>query len=150
MNKKRMLAVSMVFLSALGISYKALCSDDTVNLAAYHGNEERVIELLAQHPDPDARDSSGGTALHAAMFQKNINVVKLLIDAGYDVNAIGPKNGYTPLHDAVWADNLPALKLLVENGGDLTIKGLDGNTPLEKARAEGKESIVSYLSSIKQ
>ncbi|MDN3685081.1 ankyrin repeat domain-containing protein [Vibrio sinaloensis] len=79
------------------------------------------------------------------MFQDNIQIVQLLIDAGYDVNAVGPRNGYTPLHDAVWANNLPALKLLIEHGGDLSIKGLDGNTPLDKAKSEGKQEIVAYL-----
>lgn len=141
---KKVIVLSLTLFAVVGLSFKALC-DDTVNLAAYHGNEQKVVELLAQNPDPDARDSSGGTALHAAMFQDNIGIVQLLVDAGYDVNAIGPRNGYTPLHDAVWADNLPALKLLVANGGDLSVRGLDGYTPLEKARAEGKEDIVTYL-----
>lgn len=131
----------------MGYSYKALCSD-TIHLAAYHGNEAKVVELLKLNPDPDERDSYGGTALHAAMFQDNVNIVQLLINAGYDVNAVGPRNGYTPLHDAVWANNLPALKLLVANGGDLSIKGLDGNTPLDKARDESKNEIVEYLSGL--
>jgi len=141
--KKYLVIVSCV-LSALVLSYKALCND-SVHLAAYHGDEQKVIELLAFKPDPDARDSYGGTALHAAMFQDNIRIVQLLIDAGYDVNAVGPRNGYTPLHDAVWADNLAALKLLIANGGDLAIRGMDGNTPLDKARAEGKQAIAAYL-----
>ncbi|WED23457.1 ankyrin repeat domain-containing protein [Vibrio sp. JC009] len=146
---KKYLTIAAFLLSALGFSYQALCSD-SIHLAAYHGNEEKVIELLASHPDPDARDSYGGTALHAAMFQNNTEIVRLLVDAGYDVNAVGPSNGYTPLHDAVWADNLPALKILVENGGDTRIKGLDGNTPLEKARKEGKDEIVVYLSKVQK
>jgi len=145
--KKRVAIMATVLVAALTTSYQSFCSD-TIHLAAYHGNQAQVIELLKQKPDPDARDSYGGTALHAAMFQDNIHIVQLLIDAGYDVNAIGPSNGYTPLHDAVWADNLPALKLLVKNGGDLTIKGHDGNTPLAKAKSEGKQDIVDYLESL--
>ncbi|GLO60614.1 hypothetical protein MACH09_11220 [Vibrio sp. MACH09] len=131
-------------ISVLGFSFSALCSD-TIHLAAYHGNEEKVIELLATNPNVDERDSYGGTALHAAMFQDNMRIVQLLIDNEYDVNAVGPSNGYTPLHDAVWANNLPALKILIANGGDATIEGLDGNTPLEKAQKEGRDNIVSFL-----
>lgn len=144
---KKYLVFAAVILSVLGYSYKALCND-TIHLAAYHGNEAKVVELLKLNPDPDERDSYGGTALHAAMFQDNVKIVQLLIDAGYDVNAVGPRNGYTPLHDAVWADNLPALKLLIANGGNLSIEGLDGNTPLEKAKAEGKNEIVEYLTGL--
>lgn len=145
---KKYIAIAVLLVTALTVSYRAI-SSDTIHLAAYHGNEAKVIELLQLNPDPDARDSYGGTALHAAMFQDNVNIVQLLIDAGFDVNAVGPRNGYTPLHDAVWANNLPALKLLVANGGDLTIKGLDGNTPLDKARSENKQEILTYLESLK-
>lgn len=144
---KKLIAIAVLFVSVLTVSYRAM-SSDTIHLAAYHGSEAEVIELLKLNPNPDARDSYGGTALHAAMFQNNIKIVQLLIDAGFDVNAVGPRNGYTPLHDAVWANNLPALKLLVANGGDLTIKGHDGNTPLDKARAESKQTIVAYLESL--
>lgn len=117
---------------------------------AYDGDLQELKKALDIPFNPDERDSYGGTALHAAMFQKNIEIVKLLIKKGFKVNAIGPKNGYTPLHDAVWADNLSALKLLVENGGDLSIKGHDGYTPLDKAKAEGKKDIVKYLESLKK
>ncbi|WP_234425341.1 ankyrin repeat domain-containing protein [Vibrio coralliilyticus] len=147
MMKKLMVIFSILAVS-ITASFQAFCVD-TIHLAAYHGNEAQVIELLKKNPDPDDRDSYGGTALHAAMFQDNTRIVELLIDAGFDVNAVGPRNGYTPLHDAVWGDNLPALKILVANGGDTSIKGHDGNTPLEKAIAENKIEIAAYLQSIK-
>ncbi|TKB58332.1 ankyrin repeat domain-containing protein [Ferrimonas aestuarii] len=132
---------------SLLISFWAF-SDDSLHGAAYHGDEALVIKLLATNPDPDARDSFGGTALHGAMFQDNLNIVRLLIDAGFDVNAIGPRNGYTPLHDAVWANNLEAAKLLVENGSRVDIRSRDGQTPLDKARAEAKFEMVKYLESV--
>ncbi|WP_366664245.1 ankyrin repeat domain-containing protein [Vibrio coralliilyticus] len=146
MNK--FIAFFSIIMVAMTAAFHAYCSD-SLHLAAYHGNEARVIKLLKANPDPDERDSYGGTALHAAMFQGNTRIVELLIDAGFDVNAIGPRNGYTPLHDAVWGNNLPALKVLVANGGDISIKGHDGNTPLEKAVAENKSEIVDYLSRLK-
>lgn len=138
-----------LFTLTMATAFHAFCAE-TIHLAAYQGDEAKVIELLRTNPNPDDRDSSGGTALHAAMFQDNTRIVELLIKAGYDVNAVGPRNGYTPLHDAVWGNNLPALKILVANGGDTTIKGHDGNTPLEKAIAENKSDIADYLVSLEQ
>ena len=123
-------------------------SKDELHLAANKGNIEKVKEILKTGPDVDARDSFGGTALHAAMFQDNMEIVGLLIAHGFDVNAVGPANGYIPLHDAVWADNLEAVKLLVANGADLSIKGKDGLTPVEKAKKEGKAAIYAYLLSV--
>ena len=63
-------------------------SPTAIHEAAHNGNINLVREILQTKPDPDIRDSFGGTALHAAMFQKNIEIVKLLIDAGYDVIVI--------------------------------------------------------------
>lgn len=146
---KKLIIMFSFFAVSMTAAFQVFCAD-TIHLAAYHGNEEQVIELLKANPDPDNRDSYGGTALHAAMFQDNLRIVELLVDAGFDVNAVGPRNGYTPLHDAVWGNNLLALKILVAKGGDVTIKGHDGRTPLEKAVAEGKSDIVAYLKSLEQ
>ena len=115
--------------------------------AAYSGDVSKVREILQKGVNPDDRDSFGGTALHAAMFQKNMEIVRLLIEYKFDVNAVGPKNGYTPLHDAVWADNLEAIKLLLAKGAKTTIKGKDGLTPYAKAKKEGKTDIVTYFES---
>lgn len=122
-------------------------ADDSIHQAANRGDVAQVRELLKRGVDPDARDSYGGTALHAAMFQDKVEVVELLIAHGFDVNAIGPRNGYTPLHDAVWADNVPAARLLLKHGARTDIKGRDGLTPHEKALREGKAKIAELLRS---
>ena len=45
---------------------------------------------------------SGNTPLHAAINTGNINIVKLLINAGANVNAWNPEcEGATPLHLAI-------------------------------------------------
>ena len=121
-------------------------ASDELHKAANQGDIERVKAILSTKVDVDARDSFGGTALHAAMFQDNMEIVKLLIDYGFDVNAKGTSNGYTPLHDSVWAGNLPAAKLLIENGADPSIQNNEGQTPAEKAEAEGKQELYQYLS----
>jgi ankyrin repeat protein len=115
--------------------------------AAYSGDVGRVREILQKGVHPNERDSFGGTALHAAMFQKNMEIVKLLLEYKFDVNAVGPQNGYTPLHDAVWADNLEAIQLLLAKGAKTSIKGKDGLTPYGKAKKEGKTNIVTYFES---
>jgi ankyrin repeat protein len=81
------------------------------------------------------------------MFQKNMEIVKLLLEHNFDVNAVGPQNGYTPLHDAVWADNMEAIKLLLDKGARTNIKGKDGLTPYGKAKKEGKKEIIQLFES---
>jgi ankyrin repeat protein len=114
--------------------------------AAYKGDVEMVRRILATGPDPDVRDAFGGTALHDAIFQKNLEVIKLLLDYGFDINATVPSNGYTPLHYCVWTNNLPAVRLLLAYKADKTIKAKDGRTPVEKATKDGKREFVLALS----
>jgi ankyrin repeat protein len=114
--------------------------------AAYRGDAEMVKKILATGPDPDVRDDLGGTALHDAVFQDNLEVIRLLLDYGFDINAVVPSNGYTPLHYCVWAGNLPALNLLLRYQADRTIKAKDGLTPLEKATRDGKREFILALS----
>jgi ankyrin repeat protein len=101
-----------------------------------------VKRILATGPDPDVRDAFGGTALHDAIFQQNLEVIKLLLDYGFDVNATVPSNGYTPLHYCVWTNNLAAVRLLLAYKADKTIKAKDGLTPTEKATKDGKREFV--------
>jgi ankyrin repeat protein len=81
------------------------------------------------------------------MFQKNMEIVKLLIQHRFDINAQGTQNGYTPLHDAVWSNNTEVIKLLLDEGAKTNLKGRDGLTPYGKAKKEGKTDIVKYLES---
>jgi len=140
--------ISMFLISFL-LPAIAFC-DDSLHKAAYQGDIESVNALLKKDIDPDERDSFGGTALHAAMFQKNTEIITLLIDHGLDVNAKGTSNGYTPLHDAVWANNIEAVKVLMAHGARTDIKAKDGLTPYQKAvqgKQDGDRALHEFRSS---
>ena len=113
--------------------------------ASYRGDDSMVRELLAAGVDKDVRDALGATALHTAMLQSNLVVVKLLLDYGFDPNARATKNGNTPLHYAVACNNIGAVRLLLQYNANKNIRNLEGLTPLEKARKEEKEEIVKIL-----
>ena len=125
----------------------AFAQNAEIHRAAYQGDIERVRELLRKGVKPDERDSFGGTALHAAMFQKNMEIVTLLLRNKFDIDAQGTQNGYTPLHDAVWANNLEAVKRLLDEGAKTNMKGKDGLTPYGKAKKEGRVEIARYFES---
>ena len=56
--------------------------------------------------------SGSAEALHDAVKQGDLSVVRLLLDNGADVNAIEP-DGATALHWAAYRDNLPMAVALV-------------------------------------
>jgi len=114
-------------------------------VASYRGDEKMVREILAAGTDKDVRDALGATALHAAMYQSNQNVVRLLLENGFDLNAQDTKFGYTPLHTAVVANNLAMARLLLLYKPNKDIKDLNRQTPLEKARREDKQEMVRVL-----
>ena len=118
---------------------------NAIFVASYMGNKDLVQEILAASPDKNFRDSFGDTALHVAVFQKNIDIIKLLLDYGYDPNARTTENGYTPLHNAVTANNVEAARLLLKYGANKSIKGFDGLTALDKAKKEDKRDLVMLL-----
>ena len=115
--------------------------------ASYAGDEKTVKAILAAgEVDIDVRDALGGTALHAATFQSNLIVIKLLLDYGFNPNIRAEKNGNTPLHYAVASSNAGAVRLLLQYGASKNIRNLEGLTPLEKSRREGKSEITRILS----
>jgi ankyrin repeat protein len=113
--------------------------------ASYRGDEGMVRTILSTGTDKDVRDALGSTALHAAMYQSNLMVIKLLLDNGFDPNARDTKHGHTPLHNAVAANNVGAARMLLQYRADKNIKSKEGLTPLDKARKEEKRDMVMLL-----
>ena len=114
-------------------------------IAAYRGDAELLRAILATGVDVDARNGFGDTALHVAMFQKNLEVVRLLLEHGYDPNAIATRNGHTPLHNTIPTDNIEAARLLLQFGADRNIRNLEGRTPLAMARSQQRRALIFLL-----
>lgn len=66
--------------------------------------------------------------LFRAVEEDDIEVVKLLIETGVNVN-VKNDNGDTPLHIV---RNVEIAKLLVKNGADINARNNNGDTPLHK------------------
>lgn len=90
------------------------------------------LDQLADVLTPEnvnTRDGSGYSLLHNALRTKNVEVVRLLMAYGVDVNAADPEKN-TPLHYTVDRNHLPLTQLLIEAGADPNRKGRFGHTPL--------------------
>lgn len=88
----------------------------------------RLLDLPAGIMDVSVRRSDdGASALDvAAMFDRH-HMVKMLIEAGADAQAVGPMNGFTALTQAANRGSHRAAKALIQAGG-LTRRGPNGKT----------------------
>lgn len=138
----------------------------------YADDVEAAQLLLDRGAFADGDVGEGGTVLSYAAEGGNIDVVKLLIDHGADVNAPG-ELGITPLHraknaeiaqllidhganvhgdccdtpllSAVWNDKNDIVKILIDHGADVNAKDIDGHTPLDIAIERGQDEIAALL-----
>ncbi|CAG8946888.1 unnamed protein product [Penicillium salamii] len=100
----------------------------------------------------DERNDPGDTALAVAASFSQLEITRLLLDSGADVNSIGTENGYTPLHhgSASLAElSLEVVQLLVQHGADVT-KASQGamngqRTPLHLATYGGNKDVLRFL-----
>ena len=89
-------------------------------------------------------DVYGATPLHYAAENGHVEIARLLLQNGADVNA---KNNYgsTPLHWAAEQDNVDILHLLVENGADLEAQDNYGWRALHYAAIHGISPFIQEL-----
>jgi hypothetical protein len=105
--------------------------------ACLDGDLESVRSLLAQGVHPDGQnfyeDQTG--ALLFAVSKNRVEVCRLLLDAGADVNWPSKTYGMPYLMIAVVNRSMDAMKYLLERGADPTLKSENGDTPAKFAKS---------------
>jgi ankyrin repeat protein len=128
------------------------------------GNVDAAKALLAHGAKVDARESwHGETALMWAAAQKHPAMVKELIVAGADVNAVStvvkwerqttaeprekwlPSGGFTALMFAAREDCVACLPILADAGANLNEGDPDGVTPMVDAIINGHYDVARFL-----
>jgi ankyrin repeat protein len=82
--------------------------------------------------------------LYLAIAGGNIDIVKLLITKGADVNKAAYA-GFTPLHYAAYNNQLKIAILLIDYGADVDAEDNQGKTPLDIAGERNSDGIVDLL-----
>jgi ankyrin repeat protein len=110
------------------------------------GDTAQFEIVLRQDPTLlNARGTNGNTLLNLAASLKQLDAVRILIEAGTNVN-IGNRYGWTALHQAGYA-NMPELADILLRAGaspDVSARG-DGGTPLMQALFWGHAAMADTL-----
>ncbi|XP_010773773.1 protein phosphatase 1 regulatory subunit 12A isoform X2 [Notothenia coriiceps] len=122
-----------------------------VDIEAARKEEERIMlrdarQWLNSGQIQDSRHTkSGGTALHVAAAKGYVEVLKLLIQTGYDVN-IKDFDGWTPLHASAHWGKEEACRILVESLCDMDLINKMGQTAFDVA----DEDVVGHLEELQK
>ncbi len=113
--------------------------------ACLEGNKRFVERYIKNKENLNVTDSEYNTGLIYAIHKGYYDIVKILIDAGADINKQN-KLGGTALSVAAFNEDKEILKLLIDNNINLNSKlKKDGHTPLICASHENNTDIVKIL-----
>ncbi|AYO90343.1 ankyrin repeat family protein [Fowlpox virus] len=105
-------------------------TDPILSHAIKHYRKPILHALIENGASINARDKYGNTPLHYAVsYCKDIDVIKLLLERGVDVNAKSYIRNLTPLHSS-YLKSPRVLKLLLQYGADINSLDSYSLTPL--------------------
>ncbi len=123
----------------------AATQDARLSRAAMDGDMPGVERLLGENADVNGAQGDGTTALHWAAYTDDRVMVRLLIQAGADLNSETRLGALTPLFIAAKRGNAAILRLMLEAGADANSSNAQRTTPLMLAAASGITAAVQVL-----
>ncbi len=125
---------------------KAYSPDGWTALHLNFGNLEIVKLTLDRGADIDAvsKNKFSATPLQGAAAMENLELARLLIARGANVNCRGEEGG-SPLREAAGSGQIEFAKLLLDHGANLNAKDDKGKTPLTIALEYKQTEMAKFL-----
>lgn len=108
------------------------------------GARAAAIDLISSGADVNQLSVDGTTALHWAVYRKDLELVQMLLDEDADPN-LRNDYGATPMTVAAEHGDFAIMKALVEAGGDIESPNAEGQTLLMAVARTGKTDTAEYL-----
>ena len=118
-----------------------------IGLAAFFGHTAIVEYLIEQGAEIDAPSHNNMRVrpLHSAVANKRVDIVKLLIERGADVNST-QADDFTPLHEAAQNGMLDVARWLIERGANVNPRlSSTQQTPLTLAIEYHHDDVAELL-----
>jgi len=107
----------------------AAVADMALLEAAKTGDSATALARIHSGVDVDARDTTGTTALHWAVYNNAGDVIDALLAAGADPN-VANRYGSTPMAEAALAGDVAVIRALLEAGASVESANAEGQTAL--------------------
>ncbi|WP_290702514.1 ankyrin repeat domain-containing protein, partial [Amphritea sp.] len=113
--------------------------------AAINEDIEKVEYLIQQGVDLNLLDEEEGVAaLHAAVFNNDLRLTKLLLENGAKIN-LKTTNQFDPIHIGAQGGALEVLQYLMTLGVDINMPDGDGDTVLQHALYREQIELANWL-----
>ncbi|EXX55155.1 uncharacterized protein OCT59_004119 [Rhizophagus irregularis] len=121
--------------------------EKSIHYACLNNDINRVKTIISKKGGSTVNeiDSTGYTPLHYAARKGYLDICRILIDYGADVNAITPELFSTPLHRASTYNHSKVVTSLLSSGAKPELQDSDGKTCLHKACENGSKDVILTL-----
>lgn len=117
---------------------------DALATAVWSSRWDLAELALDRHGDPDRATANGKPLLNDLVRWGQIPAVLWLLKHDASPN-IPDDTGWTAVHQAASRGNARMLEALLDAGGDLNRRDRSGNTPIEIARRNGRDKLLSVM-----
>ena len=135
----------------IGLFKKAGARDDSAGAiqtffdAIYGRRPDDVRRALQLGVSPNTRDFGGTPALNSAAAGGDTAIVRILVQAGADVNVVSEYGSETPLLAAIDKNRINVVRVLLDAGAPPDQRDRFDRTPLQVAKARSRGGVVALL-----
>lgn len=131
-----------------GLYYDFKDIDSNESLTNKYDAVSRIRELIADGAKPDIKDANGWSGLLRCAcngWSNHLDIMKILLDAGADINQASDRYGFTPLTLSAANGHTEIVKELIRRGAIVNLASNDCKTPITHAAQGGHLNIVKQL-----
>lgn len=126
-----------------GVNVNAM--NDAGSTPLHITQSKAIVKLLIEKgADVNALDESGKTPI----FSKEVELTKILVEAGANINVRSNKYDSTPLTWYAYSGYLEGIQYMVSLGADINAKNSDGRSAYDIAKEFGHFELLDYLKSV--
>lgn len=110
-----------------------------------YGLRDKAIPLIEHRAELDVEDSNGHTPLRLAMWYGQLELIKVMVLNGCNVNKQGSEDGWSVLHHAAQFGYESLTRVLLDNKAEIELRDKGGLTPLRWAIMHSNLSTAKLL-----